>query len=238
MTLNAVEKPRRKKWYLRWWGIVFLVFLGIFLSVSMASGIFLFSVRAKLKSGKISMEELFGKRYVESHNERLFGINSPALGDDSAPVSMVEFFDFTQDGSREAFDAINVVMLDEYYKTRVKFVFRHFPDASNPVSIAAALAAECAHEEGRFLEMARVIYDDPNLAAASFPDLAKKSGLDVVRFESCFQDRLHIGRIQKDENDGKVLGVKTAPTFIVDDKIIDGTPEPEDIKKAVDLLLI
>lgn len=238
MIVSALKKPKNKKWYSQWWGGLIIIFLGVFLSVSFASGIFVITVSSKLKSGEISPEKLFGKKYVASYAEKMYGINSPTIGDDSALVKMVVFVDFTSPKSREASLAVNKVMFDEYYKKQVKFYFRHFPDAENPVSIAAALASECAHEEGRYIEMHNTLFDEVDLSRVEFAKAAQKSGLDSEKFAQCFQAQQNLFRVEKDFNDGKDLGVREAPTFFINGKMVEGTPRVEDIKKAIDLLLI
>lgn len=242
MHLNMIEKafkkPKNKKWYSSWWGILILVLLGLFLSGSVASGIFIFTISSKLKLGDITLEKLFGKKYTASHAETLYGINSPAIGDESAPIAMVVFIDFASQKSNEAAQAVNKVMLDDYYKKQARFIFRHYPDIKNPVSIAASLASECAHEQGRFFEMYNSIFNESDISQVSFTKLAQASGLDSAQFDKCFQEEQNLFRIDRDMKDAQYLGVLSAPTFLINDKIVEGVPREEDIKKAIDLLII
>jgi len=238
MIESTFKKPNEKKWYVKWWGVSLIVFVGLFFSLAVASAIFMFTMSAKLKSGAISPEELFGKKYAVSHNETLYGVNSPTLGSAGAPVSMVVFLDFSSIQSGDSMVAVNKIMYDEYYKNQVNFIFRHFPNIADPLSIAASLAIECAYEQERFFEMANAIFSEPDISQASFSRLASASGLDKVEFESCFQSQQNLFRIDRDGKDGQYLGVKASPTFIINDKIVEGTPRVEDIKKAIDLMLI
>lgn len=238
MIEKTFKKPHAKRWYAKWWGISLIVFAGLFFSLAVASAIFVFTMSAKLKSGAISPEDLFGKKYVASHNETLYGVNSPMLGSVGAPVTMVVFLDFASTKSSDAMLAVNKIMYDEYYKNQAQFIFRHFPDMADPLSIAASLAVECANEQGKFFGMANAIFGELNIGQASFSRLASTSGLDKVEFESCFQSQQDLFRVDRDIKDGQYLGVKASPTFIINDKIVEGSPRMEDIKKAIDLMLI
>jgi len=145
------------------------------------------------------------------------------LGSSDAPLVVVMYEDYQNAAcgrfARAEFDAIKT----EYIDTgRVRWVFRHFPSSGNARAKPAARAAECAHDQGFFLEYRNLIYatvDADNkviLTDAKLKDHAETLGLDTTAFATCYDEPDYKeSRIQQDINSGTALGVTNAPTFIV-----------------------
>ena len=105
------------------------------------------------------------------------------LGDDNAPVTVVEYGDYEcpHCGSAHAV----VLAVRERMRSRLRFVFRHFPLAEIHLhAMHAAEAAEAAAEQGKFWEMYDALFE--NQEALEDPDLiryAQALGLDAERVE-------------------------------------------------------
>ncbi len=76
--------------------------------------------------------------------------NDPAFGPEAAKVTIIEFGDFQCGFCKQFFDQ-TYARLKYDYGDKIRFVYRDFPVTStHPEAQAAAEAAQCAHEQGRF----------------------------------------------------------------------------------------
>lgn len=236
---RSLLRPHRRPWYKRPWGIFLIIFFVLFWSVSIASGIYVYTVYRGLKTGKISVSDLFPETEKNSFRERVFGVNRPFIGDESAPVIFAVFTDYECTACREASGVIYTLLADEYYKTRARFVIRHFPQVTeHPNALRAALAAECAHEQGKFFAMHRALFDSRDILS---DDILKKTavrvGLNGAQFNSCYDSQKYLQQIETDMQDASDFGVKTAPAFLIRDRIIEGSPTIEALKEAINIFM-
>jgi protein-disulfide isomerase len=106
----------------------------------------------------------------------------------------------------------------EYIATgRVRYVFRDFPILSlHPSAMAAATAAHCAGEQGRFWEMHDALFTNQRLARRdSLAAEASSLGLDSVRFAQCLGSGRYMARVRRGLRDGSAAGVRGTPTFFL-----------------------
>ena len=158
--------------------------------------------------------------------------DSRRLSTGSSDVVFVEFLDFECEACRAAFPAIEE--LRSTYGDRVSFVVRNFPLHNN--SVAAARAAEAAAEQGAFEEMYfRLFETQPEWGERSdsqeevFFGFAEDLGLDMEAFRAVYDDPATIDKIERDEADGRALGVTGTPTFFLDGEKL----EPESFDDLV-----
>ena len=133
-------------------------------------------------------------------------------------VTFVEFLDFECESCRAAYPAVE--QLREQYDGRVTFVVRHFPLHFN--SEAAARAAEAAGAQGKFEEMYQMLFETQSEWGEQktpmddvFIGFAEDLGLDMVKFNEDFNDPATLAKVQRDQADGKALGVTGTPTFFL-----------------------
>ena len=134
--------------------------------------------------------------------------------------------------------------LGEKYGSRLRLVFHQFPLAMHEHAREAALAAEAAHEQGRFWEMHDVLYKEQALwsKAPDVPALlngyAKSIGLDVERFKKDMSEREVAERVEKDQKLGASRGVTSTPTLFVNNNLVPGNQlNPEALKKLIETAL-
>ena len=152
-----------------------------------------------------------------------------AKGDGTAPVTIVEFSDF-QCPYCARFAANTISQIDENYikNGKVKVVYRDFPLDSHKNAVPAALAAQCAGEQGKFWEMHDVIFekqsewDESAEAAEKFKNYSKQLGLDVKKFNACFDSKKYEDEIQKDLIDGVAAGIQGTPGSFLNGKEVAG----------------
>jgi len=123
---------------------------------------------------------------------------------------------------------------------RVRWRFRDFPLPGHQYSRYAALAAQCAGEQGRFWEMHDQLFFHHQWAQTGknprglFRDFAKDAGLDLAKYDACVNARRYDGRIQASVEEGTALGVNGTPTFFINGRRYEGRSTSDAFKAAVD----
>ena len=146
---------------------------------------------------------------------------SPYLGDENAPITMVEFGDYQCFFCNRYFHETEHDVLKNYVETgKVKILFKDFT-IIGPDSINAAHATHCANEEGKFWEYHNILYNNwtgENNGWASSENLfkfAKEIGLDTDNFSECMLEARYQDMIIASNNDAKALGIDGTPGFFI-----------------------
>ncbi len=139
----------------------------------------------------------------------------------NAPITMIEFSDFQCPYCKEFAENTQPTLFEQYVDTgKVLWVFKHFPlEQIHPAAPNAAIAAECAAEQGKFWEMHEALFadqaawsgDDPDAALLS---LADDLGLDVEAFGACQIDPDIAERVANDLQEGTPF-IQATPSFIL-----------------------
>jgi len=147
-------------------------------------------------------------------------------GPDDAPVTMVVFEDFQC--PRCATLSPVLAMLRELYPATLRILHRDFPLANHPQARAAAEAAACAGEQGKFWDVADALYTHRDtLTRATFEQLALDAHLDRDAFAAC----LDSGRQSRSWQEGlaaaRALALDRTPTVFINGRPIFGAREVE-----------
>jgi len=156
----------------------------------------------------------------EALAEHLVRPDSHMAGNLSAPLTVVEFGDFSCPGC--GFSEEAAAQVRAQYGGRLRFVFRQFPlGRLHPQSEKAAEASECAAEQGKFWEAVDKFYaKQSDLSVDALKRYAGELGLDQARFDQCLASGETKARIKRDLADGHALGVKGTPTFFIGGKML------------------
>ena len=102
------------------------------------------------------------------------------LGDDNAPVTVVEYGDYECPSARQRQRAL--VHILQHFGDQLRFVYRHFPLVEvHPVAGPAAEAAEFAGSRGLFWQMHQSIFaNQPRLSVPLLVSLAAQLKLSPV----------------------------------------------------------
>jgi protein-disulfide isomerase len=137
------------------------------------------------------------------------------------PVEIIEFSDFECPYCQKAQPMIRELLAK--YEGKVRLVWKDFPLPNHQHAVAAAIAARCAGEQGRFWQYHDVLFD--NQRALSPTDLrrhARTAGVDVNKFDACIQSGKHreaIGQVL--DNTSEHL-VEVTPTFLINGRVVQG----------------
>jgi protein-disulfide isomerase len=145
-------------------------------------------------------------------------------GKQDAPVKMVEFSDFQCPFCKRHFDETLEQIEKEYVSTgKVQYVYKHYPLDFHPNAKPAAVAAECANEQGKFWEYHDVLFEkqtqwetqDANASATTFKTFATGLKLDMNKFNSCLDSNKYVEKVDKELQEGSTYGVSGTPTFYI-----------------------
>lgn len=161
----------------------------------------------------------------------------PFKGRADAAVVVDEYADFQCPACR--FAVAIVEGIDEKYGSNVRINFKHFPlESIHQNALKAALASECANDQGKFWTMHDAIYEnqDAGLTESNLRKFAEGSGLDMAQYDACYQSKARLNIIRNDQTDGDVAGVNGTPTFVINGKTQVGLKDLEaEIRKALGL---
>lgn len=187
------------------------------------------------------------KKFIEEYDKlRQVTLNITernTKGPARAAVTISEFVDFRCPACARAHATGK--QLIEKYPNDIRVVFHAYPldNECNPslprqvhaASCLASYAAECASEQGKFWEFADRLFADQQ-REFSRPDLethAAAVGLDVASFNTCMNSGQTKGIVRKDLEEGIRIGVQATPTLIVNGRVIEGLPTPEQFDTIV-----
>ncbi len=162
-------------------------------------------------------------------------------GSSSAPVTMIEYSDYECPFCQRFHETMKQVMKD--YSGKVRWVFRHFPLSFHANAQPAALAAECASEQGKFWEFTDAAYQSQaNLGDALFSQIASDLKLNKSKFDSCVSSKKYASVISADQASGSAAGVDGTPaTFIIaadgSQELVPGALPYEQVKPMIDAAL-
>ncbi len=148
--------------------------------------------------------------------------DSHVTGNPDSPVTFVEFGDLQCPACGAANPA--VVELRRRFGSRVRLVFRQFPlERIHAYALHAALASECAGQQGKFWEAVDRFYGaQGDLQDDSLMRYAGELGLDTAKLRACMADPATAARVERDVADGRALGVRATPTFFLARRHIEG----------------
>jgi len=142
--------------------------------------------------------------------------DDPVLGAADAPITIIEFADFQcpycQQHALETYPRL----LAEY-GDQIRFVYKDFPISSiHPDAFPAALAAQCALEQGAFWEYHDLLFSGRlGLGRDSYLGYAGDLELDETEFTACFDEERYADAVRADYNFAVELGISSTPTFII-----------------------
>lgn len=135
-------------------------------------------------------------------------------GPANAPVTVVEYADFECPFCSKAWEAAEEAL--KPYGDRVRYVFRNFPLPFHEHGARAAEAGAAARAQGRFFEMAGLMFKNQKaLDAPSLEKYAVESGCDPARFTADLDAGRYAADVLLEARVGDRAGVAGTPMFFV-----------------------
>jgi protein-disulfide isomerase len=165
------------------------------------------------------------------------GKDSPFKGAENGKIVIQEFSDFQCPFCSRVLPTMEQILKE--YPNDVKIVWRNMPlDFHKDAPLAAEAALEAFAQGGNkaFWKMHDTLF--ANQKALSRADLEKYAadiGLDVERFKAALDSGKHKGRVQKDIEVAKKVGVSGTPAFTVNGYFVSGAQPFQQFDKAIKL---
>lgn len=166
-------------------------------------------------------------------NLRSIDASDHVLGAEEAPVEMIVYCDLKNNLCADFSKTIDQVKQE--FGDKVQLAFRHFYNKSSGYSEEAALAVECAGEQGEFWKM----YDEllhnyiNSVASSQYLEIAAKIGLDVEVFEECVAADRFLEKIEEQIQEADSFGILGTPSSFINGEKIPGSYAFEDFSDSV-----
>ncbi|MBI4055236.1 MAG: thioredoxin domain-containing protein [Elusimicrobia bacterium] len=147
-------------------------------------------------------------------------------GPPDAPITLLEFSDFQCPACRAAQKPLQQILKN--YGERIRIVFKHFPlERIHPWARSAAIAAECAHRQGRFWGYHDLLFENQTAWSSSrsgdfLSNYALQLGMDGPRFESCLQDPTADRKVTREAAEARARRIHSTPTFLLNGQPLVG----------------
>ncbi len=162
--------------------------------------------------------------------------DSPVRGPADALVTIVESSDFQCPFCKRG--AATMKQIEDLYRGKVRFVFKHNPLSFHPQAMPAALAAEEARAEGgdaKFWALHDALFESaPALDEAAIEKAAQGAGLDVAKVKAAMSGATYRDRIVRDQQEMVRIGAPATPTFFVNGRKLAGAQPVEAFRAAID----
>ena len=131
----------------------------------------------------------------------------------------------------------------------MRYYFRDLPLPSHTFALAAAQAARCAGEQGKFWEMHDLLFaNQTTLAPPNLTKRAHELGLDEAKFSECLSSGKYRDNIRRSMAGAERMGLNGTPAFLLgvldssgnsvrSTKVIMGAESFDTFKAALDELL-
>jgi protein-disulfide isomerase len=169
--------------------------------------------------------------YGQNSNEKIKALplqdlirnGSPFQGKVSAPITIIDFSDFQCYLCNRFVKNTEPLVNQSYIQTgKVALVFNHLPNRGFD-SMGAALAAQCTNDQGKFWQFHNLLYSNQKaidsgwVSKENLKNFASRiPGLDITRFDRCFDSEKYKSFVQKDIELALSFGFKETPSFIVE----------------------
>jgi protein-disulfide isomerase len=162
---------------------------------------------------------------------------APAKGPAGAAVTVAGFSEFQCPFCLSVVPTLKE--LEETYKDRVRFVWKHLPLVGiHKNAMGAAIAAEAARNQAKFWEYHDKLFaNQERLEPDDLSRYARELGLDLARFEKDRSDPGLKAKVQADMAEATALGVKSTPTFFINGRIVRGAMPFETFAALIDVEL-
>lgn len=166
-------------------------------------------------------------------------------GSENASVYIVEFSDFQCPFCSRVRGTLNNLV--KAYGDKIYLTFRHLPLGIHDMAQPAAIAAECAGEQGQFWAYHDQLFDhQEGMDVGKFDEYAKAAGVKNLKaFGACKTGKAAALRVKADEQAASALGITSTPSFIIgrvkDGKVvgvlIEGSQSEATFRRAIDQAL-
>jgi protein-disulfide isomerase len=149
---------------------------------------------------------------------------APRIGNDDAPVRIVELYDYSCHVCQEFKPVLNQVI--EQHGDKLVAYFLMYPLGKWPDSKSAGQASIAAAQQGKFKEMHEILFARaPAHNHDAVTGYAKELGLDMDKFEAAYNAAA--AQVDSDHAQGEKVNVQGTPTIYFNERIYSGPRTPK-----------
>lgn len=166
--------------------------------------------------------------------------SKPQQGNKDAKVTVVEFADFQCPFCGQWHKEIYPKLKSEYIDTgKINFVYWDFAFLGEE-SFKTAEAGVCAQDQGKFWEYYDYIFNNQKgenegtFSDEKIKSIAKTLGLDISKFNSCFDSRINKSNVEESSSLATSYNVSSTPTLFINRLPIEGVLPWENYKQIIE----
>jgi protein-disulfide isomerase len=142
----------------------------------------------------------------------------PPRGSASAPISLVEFSDFTCPYCQMVHGPLSAWV--EARADRVKLFYKPFPIESHPGALETAQAGEWARANGLFWKMHDALFEHPRAHAVDdLADLARGAGGDPADLRAALEEKRFLPKVRASQGEARGAGIRGTPTLFLNGRM-------------------
>lgn len=154
-------------------------------------------------------------------------------GQADAKAVVIVFTDFQCPYCSKMHESLDAVR-KEFSQSDLKIVYRNFPLSGHLQALSAAKAAMAAGKQGKFVEMADLLFkNQAALADDKYAEWAKQLKLNVSRFQEDMKSSAIEEAINEEKEDGESYGVTGTPAAFLNGVQIGGALEASALEAKI-----
>ncbi|HEX3684026.1 MAG TPA: DsbA family protein [Bryobacteraceae bacterium] len=190
---------------------------------------------------------VLGAIFVERSPEELEArfsraTGEPDIGNEHAPVTIVEFADFQCPDCARMQAALGKILAR--YEGKIRFVFRDFPLPYHAWAKRAAVVGRCVYRVDRegYLSYRSLVFQHQGEIAEgdsskNLLDVAAKAGANRESVASCVEDKAVLSEVERDFSEAVELQIRIVPMTYINGQGVAGYVGPEDLTTLIEACL-
>jgi protein-disulfide isomerase len=150
-------------------------------------------------------------------------------GEINAPVQMIIYEDFQCPFCTQLYDSVEQAKAE--FGSDLVIAVRHFPLLNHPQALPAAIASECAADQGKFWGMYHLLFTENkkgDLTSELLASAGKKLEMDEVVYTDCLTKATYQDKILAQKEEVRKLGVNGTPASFINEEYFAGALPYED----------
>jgi predicted DsbA family dithiol-disulfide isomerase len=169
---------------------------------------------ARAGAPRPELQRLLGEYYASFDRRARLDVGDfgPPLGGEAAPVTLVEFSDFTCPYCQVLRPVLEGFVAER--GERVRLFYKPFPIESHPGALEAAQAAEWARDQGLFWPMHDALFASPHdTSIDALADHARAVGGDPSDLRDALTTRRYERKVRGSQTEARAAGIRGTPTL-------------------------
>jgi protein-disulfide isomerase len=160
--------------------------------------------------------------------------NDPSLGDETAPVTIVYFSDFTCQFCHSEEQIFKKIISE--YKTQIRLIWKDYPEADkNSISYKSAIAGRCALAQGKFWQFHDLLFAVADgIEEDDFFTIAGELDIENKEFKKCYTEQETARFVDENMEEADALGIVGIPDIYVNDKEVVGEVGYEELRGMIE----